>query len=104
MDARTWIGWLRESMIDVKPYSGRGMYGKECVAAYPSEYGGAQSAIGLLCQEVENCFDMDEAKGIVSIMKHTEQDCMGLGIVLYWPRLEWPADVKRNDEDEATTE
>lgn len=61
-------------------YSGRGMFGKECVAVYGDDAFALGMAIG---QEeyLASAFDG----------KITRQDSMGLGIVIYWPQIQMPS-------------
>ena len=65
---------LEDAGFEPRAYSGRSMYGKECVAVSGriSEYEVGQ-AVG---------------KGFGKPLT----DSMGLGIVVYWPNHEWPAE------------
>ena len=62
--------------FEPKPYSGRGMFGKQCVSIHSdgSQWG-------------EACFR--EIRGLPSY----HSDSLGKGYVYYWPDHEWPKDV-----------
>lgn len=97
-----------------RSYSGRGMYGKECLAIV-GDFGDCMEAIGavisLLSQEVfDATMDGDQEnvayalndqlqKAIDSLLKF-QQDSMGLSVVVYWPRLEYDASSEDDGEDD----
>jgi hypothetical protein len=62
---------LDQAGIKVRSYSGRGMYGKECLGAV------AHSAKDVYAE----C-------GRANI-KTARVDSMGLGVVVYWPSVAW---------------
>lgn len=57
---------LRAEGLEPQSYSGRGMFGRECVAA---------------C--VDHPGDHELPRGWV-------QDQLGLGCIVYWPQVAWP--------------
>lgn len=73
--------------MEVRSYSGRGMYGDTCVAVTLGSYANAWT-LALAIADVNNgnadLFGLPEPRS----------DSMGLGTVLYWPSLEWPADAE----------
>lgn len=73
--------------MEVRSYSGRGMYGKECVAVV---IGGYTSAWTLALAIA----DVNGGNADLFGLEAPRQDSMGLGTVLYWPQLEWPAGMK----------
>ena len=88
---------LNGEIEEPESYSGRAMYGKQCVAVMSessSEWSFA-IAMGWLCR----CEGLD-ARDI----PEPRVDSMGRGYVLYWPQYEWPEDrqcpSRREDEDE----
>lgn len=66
-------------------YSGRGMYGAECVAVTTKDAGYA--AIGLLTAYIAEYGNDDTLEEWKSVLKYTRSDDMGTGTVIYWPGL-----------------
>jgi hypothetical protein len=80
VDVNKLIDVLKEAGYDPKPYSGRGMKGKECVAIMGD----------LTPWEVARALWFNNFDGEDLDVPEPAQDSMGLDFVLYWPRLEWP--------------
>lgn len=78
----------------VESYSGRGMYGKRCIAYFgdAGEWGLAM-AMGYVARS----FGHDPRD-----IPEPNTDSLGHGIVLYWPRYEWPEErnCPSQEEDE----
>ena len=108
---------FRDQGLEPRSYSGRAMYGKQCVGVSGdrSEMNSAIEGIigdclqeaydrGIEEQENENDSDvyenasLDELKEFTSDLLCYREDQLGLGVVYYWPRIEW------EDEDEAVIE
>ena len=80
-----------------KDYSGRGMYGRTCVALIASqcEVDGVISAVicdmvaGLVDQPKEAKFDYSLAvqDAVDKLLTEQRRDNMGLDVVVYWPSL-----------------
>ena len=79
-EVQKFIEALEEAGYEVTSYSGRGMYGKECVSIH-----GDVTAWELARALWFNNFDEDDLD-----IPEPRQDQMVLGIVLYWPSFEWP--------------
>jgi hypothetical protein len=60
---------LSDQGLEPKAYSGRGMYGKHCVSV---------------------TFNRGDDAGNYTLPPGWTTDQMGLGVVFYWPRAEWP--------------
>jgi 2,3-bisphosphoglycerate-independent phosphoglycerate mutase len=105
--AINWSDFFSEVAADngynVRRYSGRGMYGKECLGVVikgnPLSFLG--SACGMLADYVsdnsaaeeaadENQNLIDALQELSEIIDKTQQDSMGLDIIIYWPRLAAP--------------
>jgi len=69
---------LKAEGWEVRPYSGRGMMGRECVGV-DVEYLGQAFDVG--CAVGAEC-DYDFGT--------PDADNMGMGYILYWPSLDWP--------------
>ena len=67
------IDALEEANFEVRSYSGRGLYGKECVSVRDASV-----------WEVARAIPED-----MNVPEH-RSDSLGLGNVLYWPSYEWP--------------
>lgn len=79
-EVQNFIEALEDSGFEPRKYSGRGMFGKECVAVSGKDVSEWEVARAL--SYIED-FDIPEPR----------QDQLGLGIVLYWPSYEWPEEV-----------
>jgi hypothetical protein len=73
--------------VRVISYSGRFMYGKKCLAV-DGDF--SPFALGFAIGQREELSEFEQ------VLDSTKQDQMGLGIVLYWPRIEAPS----SEEDE----
>lgn len=73
---------------ELRSYSGRGMYGKQCVAI-TTENG----MLNTLADMAEEC---DSAEEAALLIRKCDHDSMGLGMVLYWPSIKWEKD-EQND-------
>lgn len=62
--------------LDPRAYSGRGMFGKECVGVsvdHPGEY---------------------------TLPKGYRMDTLGLGYIVYWPSVKWEGDDDYEEDEE----
>lgn len=81
MTSTEWIDFLEGLNYQPHSYSGRGMYGKECVAVVVEDVWAFIATVG---EDVDDGFNW-------SLLRRTHTDGMGRGdVVLYWPSLEWP--------------
>ena len=93
-------------------YSGRGMYGRQCVGITGRDRDCRELIAKVICgmredlksvqlgsSEEENDRVFDEAVGI---LLNYDWDSMGMGgVILYWPQLEvLPEEMMRDDRDE----
>jgi len=92
---------LVDGVPGLTKYSGRCMYGKHCVALIPENDANGFSDIARIAIAAERA---GLAQAFEAEMRGTRQDSMGRGVVIYWPDIEWPADVpdpdRDNDEDD----
>ena len=82
--------------LDVRSYSGRGMYGRECLAIEGS------SAMYIIASMLEKISEEGEdaaeaASDLSEALRRSSQDSMGLDVVLYFPHIKF---VGEEDEDE----
>lgn len=107
MDAKKLIEAIEAAEIrecdELRPqsYSGRGMYGRSCVGVVvPRDVSsfqlGAAIAVALLdgdCDEGPN--DVEDLADL-----RVCEDNMGLDTIVYFPRVEWPAGLSDDGDDE----
>lgn len=76
--------------VDSSPdsYSGRGMYGQQCLGIDFDDMGEAFRFALLLGDD------------LAGILARPSFDSMGLGIVAYWPNVEAPEVADEDDEDD----
>lgn len=75
-------------------YSGRGMYGQQCVGITGS-HKGCMQVIGQVIKDaatemvdsIENPGAESKYAGVVDTLLDYDQDSMGRDIILYWPQL-----------------
>lgn len=74
---------LIRSSTDHKPrsYSGRAMFGKRCV--------------GFSCRSLGDMAEAASAMGVNFKRLGARTDSLGLGVIVYFPRFEWPEDPSR---------
>jgi hypothetical protein len=82
MDSQQIVEALENAGYEPHAYSGRGMYGRQCVAV-DVEYLGDGFALGFALGA-----DHQASPGT------PDSDAMGKGFVLYWPNLEWPKETR----------
>ena len=75
------IETLESEGFEPRSYSGRGMYGKECVSV-----SGDDVSVWNVARALWYDRDGDQQLNV----PEPRQDQLGLGIVLYWPSFEWP--------------
>lgn len=83
MNTQEMIELIENTEHQPRFYSGRGMYGKRCLAV------DANSIIGLVASLIEACSDYEQVMKLVNVLRSAKTDSMGLGEVLYFPKLEW---------------
>lgn len=83
---------LNTAGLKIRRYSGRGMYGKECVAV--SDDRRLQEILADLVEAYGDNLECAEA------IRAARTDNMGLGIVVYWPHVAWPDDLEEDKDDE----
>lgn len=79
-------------------YSGRGMYGSQCVGISHngSEFG---LAMKLARHLVDHCEDEDDAIDAMELLEHASHDQLGLGTITYFPHLAPLDDLEDSDNE-----
>lgn len=89
-------------------YSGRGMFGKECVGALgrgsPLEIMAAlvealPASLPEIAEDGERAVD-DFADLITDLMRDARSDSLGRGTVIYWPQIAWPEGAAEPEDHE----
>lgn len=98
MDAEKLIEAIEDAGYEARSYSGRGMYGRECVGVVVGVAGfrlGAELAksVAYLAED-----DVHEALDELAELS-VSQDSMGHDVVVYFPGVPWPEG--RDEEDAA---
>ena len=92
MDAITLIRALESLDLSARSYSGRGMYGRNCVGVTlgrNSEYTEFGLGVALALALGEEAADLQ-----------ARTDSMGLGSIVYFPNVRWPEGRKDSDESD----
>jgi hypothetical protein len=98
MDAKKLIALINESGdFAARSYSGRAMYGRRCVGVTCTNQFKALASIteGVVWDD-----EPETMREWIETMDETRIDSMGIDVIIYWPRIEWPADVEENDDEE----
>jgi hypothetical protein len=74
---------MYEQGLSVRSYSGRAMYGAECVGVDLESI----AQLWALAQAIGSDEDLRDK------VSAPTTDSMGLNIIAYWPNLAWPSDV-----------
>ena len=78
---------LEDEGFEVRSYSGRNMFGKQCVSVRSDE--DAREATEW---EIAKALFSEEYDGKWDSLPAPHRDQLGLGMVYYWPSYEWPKD------------
>ena len=85
--------------LDVRSYSGRGMYGRECLAIEGS------SAMDIIASMLEKISEEDEdaaeaASDLSEALRRSSQDSMGRDMVLYFPHIKFEEEGEEDEEED----
>jgi hypothetical protein len=90
MDTQQFIRLCEDLNYNVRSYSGRGMFGKNCVGVTLDE-NPIDFIINLLSEEMEP----EERDVLVEILRKYRIDNMGMGSIIYFPSLKWEEDESK---------
>jgi hypothetical protein len=98
---RTFQEIIEDAGYSPRSYSGRGMYGKECLGAELT----SQSKIGRFISDVLNHIDIgeedapdDELQVVAEAFRSMQWDSLGLGMIVYFEWVEYKDEY--GDEDD----
>lgn len=80
--------------INIRSYSGRCMFGKECLGLVCDDIGEVLNVIFLMTQKASAQSKEFLLEDMETMIQNTCQDSMGRGIIVYWP------DVKHDRADQ----
>lgn len=92
--SKQFIEMLNDAGYDTRSYSGRGMYGKQCVAITTDDN---PMYIAACLMHMQDDHVQDD---LLQILGRAQSDSMGCSTVHYFPRMEWSDDCYEDDEDE----
>jgi hypothetical protein len=88
---------IEDADFDCRSYSGRGMYGRRCLAV---EVDREQSLGDLMAGILEAVEGEDNTREIQDALRGMCWDNMGLGMVYYFPDVPFAEEASEEDEDE----
>lgn len=83
MDTQKLEEVIEDAGFETRHYSGRGMYGAECVAFETND------PVGDVAEIVASVEGTEEVYELVKAFKKSKTDAMGLGTVIYFPTYKY---------------
>lgn len=80
MKSDKWIQALKNEGYVPRAYSGRGMFGEQCVAITVADW--ALAAMDMS--------DSPLPRGGKAMLREARTDSLGMRTVVYWPNMQWP--------------
>jgi hypothetical protein len=90
-------GLFEDAQYEPRSYSGRCMYGENCLAVTTDS---ASEAATVILDVVQACAENGTAEDVlelVAMLRGSRTDSMGRGVVVYWPDIKW-ADCGDDDD------
>lgn len=93
---------IEEAGYETRSYSGRGMYGKECLGVCTENV----NVIAFIYDIMETSFDQDRADLEEDIMqiREAKTDSMGKGMIVYFPNVPYNKDEDEDEEEDEEEE
>jgi hypothetical protein len=88
MEAERFQELAEDAGYHVRKYSGRSMYGRQCVGIELDRGQSEAEMAAKIMLEAHND-DERELEDLVDLFGGTRGDSMGRGSIVYWPELEW---------------
>jgi len=90
MNTQEFIDLLEDAGLETRSYSGRGMFGKECVS-FNVEHDKLIGEVAAVVEVASINYQAETVSELVKMLKRARTDSMGRdGLVVYWPSMEWP--------------
>lgn len=77
---------------DPRRYSGRAMYGRQCIGIVVQDSGHSLVARVMCVAE-----GTEEREELADIFDNTSTDSMGYDSIMYWPKMKWTDDLETED-------
>lgn len=103
VDIKTLIEELDDCGFKVRSYSGRGMYGQECLGITCDNPVETLVSIMELVYELSVYNDGDNEPQFLdytSLFMSGRTDSMGLSSIIYFPNIKWPEGLELTNRDE----
>lgn len=98
MDAKKLIEVIESANYEARSYSGRGMYGRECVGIELRQ-GTSQFGVGVAVANMALTLGYEDlAEDLMDL--RVASDSMGLDTIVYFPNVAWPKDEDGDVDDE----
>lgn len=97
MDSKEFVEFIRDyTEYEPAKYSGRGMYGRQCVSI--THDSPEDVILDILQAKAENA--PEEVSQMIDMLRGSSQDSMGRSSVIYWPNVKWPEETTTDEDDE----
>jgi hypothetical protein len=91
----------RIAEIDIRSYSGRGMYGKTCLGITAHRVNDAFADLLTACDNVGTDDLPDVIAMLAEALRGAQTDSMGRDMILYFPDVPWDETDDKEESDEA---
>lgn len=91
---------LDDGDCKLRSYSGRAMYGKECLGIVVHQPSTALSAIVDACLNHAEDMSRDDREDVIRGVGSYRTDNMGLDMIVYFPQVHFVDDEEDTDDDE----
>lgn len=89
MNPQEFLGLLEDAGLETRSYSGRNMYGSQCVAfEAESESDMIEAIIDVMSKVAYD--DIEKLPSMAVMLKGARTDSMGRGLIIYFPKLAYP--------------
>jgi len=88
METKKLIKQLASAGYGIRSYSGRGMFGRECVSV------SGDDAQEIMLDVIDILTDIADVHEFVGHMRCAHSDSLGKGVVLYWPAAKWSSELE----------
>lgn len=78
---------FEEAGHEVRCYSGRFMFGKECPGVVFDSIGEVFAAVAEVTAAAATNEEADETDDVINAMRQVQTDSMGRGIIIYFPHI-----------------
>lgn len=89
---------LIDADYQVRSYSGRGMYGRECLGVMIEQYSSLGNLFADLIETASSGSDSDELQTVADSIRDFKQDSLGRDTIVYFPNIPWNSDLESDDD------